>query len=234
MKKRFLVISAVAVLGVSSLTFNSFATNVNNQTTQESQNKERPERPKNVVFGKITAISENSVTITIAEMKKPENGQNDFGKNAGGQDGAGKFERKNDENKDGGNNNQNGNDKKEPPEKKQLTEEQIAEMKKNIENMFTLTSETKTIDISSADFNDFGRRQKNGNDANASANTETKKTYKDYQVGDYISIELESETSNKAKTVRDAFMMRDGMLRGDRGEGFNGSNKTNNSNNTTN
>ena len=219
MKKRFLVISAAAILGVSSLTINSFATNVNNQTTQESQNKERPERPKNVVFGKITAISENSITITVAEMKKPENGQNDFSKNSGEQN---------------GNCNQNENDKKEPPEKKQLTEDQIAEMKKNLENMFTLTSETKTIDISSADFNDFGRRQKNGNDAKASANTETKKTYKDYQVGDYISIELESETSNKAKIVRDAFMMRGGMPRGDRGEGFNGSNKTNNSNNTTN
>lgn len=234
MKKRFLIISAAAVLGVSSLTFNSFATNVNNQVTQESQNKERPERLKNVVFGKITAISESSVTITVAEMKKPEKGQNSFGKKDGQQGEKGNFERRNDKNKYSGNNNQNGNDKNERLEKKQLTEEQIAEMKKNLENMFTLTGETKTIDISGADFNDFGRRQKNGNDVNASANTETKKTYKDYQVGDYISIELESETSNKAKTVRDAFMMRGGTPRGDKGKRSNGNNNTNNSNNTTN
>ena len=208
MKKRILIISAVALLGVSSLAFNSFATNVTNQSNQGSQQKERPEKQKNQVFGKITAISENSVTISLAEMKKPENGSNN-------------------------NNNQN-----QPPERKELTEEQKAEMKKNLENMFTLTGETKTIDISSAKFNDFGRGQKGGNNNNSSsaANNEnsnkTEKTYKDYQVGDYISIELENETSNKATKVRDAWGMRGGMPRGDRGQGKgNGANNSNNANN---
>lgn len=218
MKKRILIISAVALLGVSSLAFNSFATNVTNQSNQGSQQKERPEKPKNQVFGKITAISENSVTISLAEMKQPENGQ---GRN-GGQNGN-----------NNGNNNQN-----QPPERKELTEEQKAEMKKNLENMFTLTGETKTIDISSAKFNDFGREPKDGNNNNSSsaANNEnsnkTEKTYKDYQVGDYISIELESETSNKAKSVRDAWGMRGGMPRGGRGQGKgNGANNSNNTNN---
>ena len=218
MKKRILIISAVALLGVSSLAFNSFATNVTNQSNQGSQQKERPEKPKNQVFGKITAISENSVTISLAEMKQPENGQ---GRN-GGQNGN-----------NNGNNNQN-----QPPERKELTEEQKAEMKKNLENMFTLTGETKTIDISSAKFNDFGRGPKDGNNNNSTsaANNEninkTEKTYKDYQVGDYIAIELESETSNKAKSVRDAWGMRGGMPRGDRGQGKgNGANNSNNANN---
>lgn len=218
MKKRILIISAAVLLGVSSLAFNSFATNVTNQSNQGSQQKERPEKPKNQVLGKITAISENSVTISLAEMKKLENGQ---GRN-GGQNG----------NKNG-NNNQN-----QPPERKELTEEQKAEMKKNLENMFTLTGETKTIDISSAKFNDFGRGPKDGNNNNSTsaANNEnsnkTEKTYKDYQVGDYISIELESETSNKATKVRDAWGMRGGMPRGDRGQGKgNGANNSNNTNN---
>ena len=210
MKKRILIISAAVLLGVSSLAFNSFATNVSNQTNQtnqESQRKERLEKPKNQVFGKITSISENSVTISLAEMKKPENGSNN-------------------------NNNQN-----QPPERKELTEEQTAEMKKNLENMFTLTGETKTIDISSAKFNDFGRGQKGGNNNSSSAannenSNKTEKTYKDYQVGDYIAIELESETSNKAKSVRDAWGMRGGMPRGDRGQGKgNGANNSNNANN---
>ena len=220
MKRRILIMSAVALLGVSTLAFNSFATNVANQNNQESQQKEKPEKPKNQVFGKITSISENSVTISLAEMKKPENGQG-----------------RNDEQKrdNSGNNNKN-----QPPERKELTEEQKAEMKKNLENMFTLTGETKTIDISSAKFNDFGIGPKNGkNDNNSSAannenSNKAEKTYKDYQVGDYISIELESETSNKAKIVRDAFGMRGDMPRGNKGQGFKGNKGANNSNNTNN
>lgn len=228
MKKRILIISATVLLGVSSLAFNSFATNVTNQSNQGSQQKERPEKPKNQVFGKITAISENSVTISLAEMKKPENGQGDFNRNF---DGQGRNGGQNGNNN--GNNNQN-----QPPERKELTEEQKAEMKKNLENMFTLTGETKTIDISNAKFNDFGRGPKDGNNNNSSSVTnneninKTEKTYKDYQVGDYISIELESETSNKATKVRDAWGMRGGMPRGDRWQGKgNGANNSNNANN---
>ena len=207
MKKKILALTVASILGVSSIAFNSFAEGVNNQVGQERQMGERPERPENEIFGKITAISENSVTISLAEMKKPEDGQGKFDKKFDGQG-------RKDEQK--WNNNSNTN---QPPEKKELTEEQKAEMKKKMEEMFTLTGETKTIDISKADFNAFGRGPRDGKmkgaDANANNNTNSDqkptKTYKDYQVGDYISIELESKDSNTAKTVKDAFMMRGGM-----------------------
>lgn len=192
MKKKVLALTAAMLFGVSSIAFNSFAEGVNNQVGQERQMGERPARPENEIFGKITAISENSVTISLAEMKKPEDMQKGFG-----------------------NGKEQGN---RPEERKELTEEQKAEMKKKMEEMFTLTGETKTIDISKADFNAFGRGPKDGKEQNTAANTNNEvngnqkpvKTYKDYQVGDYISIELESSTSNTAKTVKDAFMMRGG------------------------
>jgi len=193
MKKKILALTVASILGVSSIAFNSFAEDVKNLSRQEKQMGERPEKPENEIFGKITAISENSVTISLVEMKKPEDGQNGFGK---------------------------GNEQgKRPEERKELTEEQKAEMKKKMEEKFTLTGETKTIDISKADFNALGRGPRDGKtkgaDANANNNTNSDqkptKTYKDYQVGDYISIELESKDSNTAKTVKDAFMMRGGM-----------------------
>lgn len=205
MKKKILALTVASILGVSSIAFNSFAEGANNQVGQERQMGERPEKPENEIFGKITAISENSVTISLAEMKKPEDGQNGFGKG----------------NEQGIRNGQNGQSGNRPEERKELTEEQKAEMKKKMEEMFTLTGETKTIDISKADFNAFGRGQRDGktkgtnanNDVNDNVNDNQKleKTYKDYQVGDYISIELESKESNTAKTVKDAFMMRGGM-----------------------
>lgn len=209
MKKKILALTIASILGVSSIAFNSFAEDVKNLSRQEKQMGERPEKPENEIFGKITAISENSVTISLAEMKKPKEGQKDFQNKKD-------FEKGNDQAKRDGKNNQSGN---RPEERKELTEEQKAEMKKKMEEMFALTGETKTIDISKADFNAFGRGLRNGKtkgaDANANNNTNSDqkptKTYKDYQVGDYISIELESKDSNTAKTVKDAFMMRGGM-----------------------
>ena len=217
MKKKILALTIASILGVSSIALNSFAEGINNQVGQERQVGERPERPENEIFGKITAISENSVTISLAEMKKPEDGQGKFDKKLDDQG-------RKDEQK--WNNNSNTN---QPLEKKELTEEQKAEMKNKMEERFTLTGETKTIDISKADFNAFGRGPKDGKtkgaDANANNNTNNNensnqkpaKTYKDYQVGDYISIELESSNSNTAKTVRDAFMMRGMGPRGGQG-----------------
>lgn len=219
MKKKILVLTVASILGVSSIAFNSFAEGVNNQVGQERQMDERPERPENEIFGKITAISENSVTISLAEMKKPEDGKGKFDKNI---DGQGRKDEQNWSN--------NGNQNK-PPEKKDLTEVQKAEMKKKMEEMFTLTGETKTIDISKADFNTFGRGQRNGkanNDANnnVSNNQKPEKTYKDYQVGDYISIELKSKDSNTAKAVKEAFMMRGGMKPRENKQGNNVNNAT--------
>ena len=224
MKKRIIALTTAMILGVSSMAFNSFATN-QNQNKQHGQMKERPERQRNEVFGKITAISESSVTISVAERKKPEDMKQGFGTPP---------EKPANENANNGENaGENGNtdNTKEPP--KQLTDEQIAEMKKNLENMFTLTGETKTIDISSAKFDDFGRGPRDGkkgnqnNSNNANDNQKTEKTYKDYQVGDYISIELESETSTKAKSVRSAFMMRGGMPRGFKNKKDNAANNSN-------
>lgn len=224
MKKKFLALTVASILGVSSIAFNSFAEGVNNQVGQERQMGERPERPENEIFGKITAISENSVTISLAEMKKPEDGQGGF-----------RPERNNQNENIGATGNQNGF---KPEERKELTEEQKAEMKKKMEEMFTLTGETKTIDISKADFNAFGRGPRDGKmkgaDANANNNTNNNensnqkpaKTYKDYQVGDYISIELESKDSNTAKTVKDAFMMRGGMGPRDNRQGNSANNAT--------
>ncbi|MBR0038431.1 MAG: hypothetical protein IJP71_00325 [Lachnospiraceae bacterium] len=212
MKKKILALAVASILGVSSIAFNSFAEGVNNQVGQERQMGERPERPENEIFGKITAISENSVTISLAEMKKPEDGQGGF-----------RPERNNQNENIDATGNQNGF---KPEERKELTEEQKAEMKKKMEEMFTLTGETKTIDISKADFNAFGRGPKDGNklqgaainsNDNVKESQKVEKTYKDYQVGDYISIELESAGSNTAKTVRDAFMMRGMGPRGGQG-----------------
>ena len=199
----------VSMLAVSSISVNAFA-EITTESNQNQQMKERPEKPENEIFGKITAISENSVTISVAEMKRPENGGENQGtsperpENGGQRLGISKEKPQND-------NNQNGD----RPERKQLTDAEIAEMKKKFEENITLTGETKTIDISSANFNDFGRGMRDGkgqngnnNTANGAATTKTEKSYKDYQVGDYISIELTDKDSTTAKFVRGAGMMR--------------------------
>ncbi len=208
MKNKILTMTLVSMLAVSSISVNAFA-ETSTESNQNQQMKERPEKPENEIFGKITAISENSVTISVAEMKQPENGGQTQGtpserpENGGQRFGTSKEKPQND-------NNQNGN----RPERKQLTDAEIAEMKKKFEENITLTGETKTIDISSANFNDFGRgrdgkgQNKNNNTSNGADTKKTEKSYKDYQVGDYISIELTDKDSTTAKSVRGAGMMR--------------------------
>lgn len=73
MKNKILTMTLVSMLAVSSISVNAFA-ETTTESNQNQQMKERPEKPENEIFGKITAISENSVTISVAEMKKPENG----------------------------------------------------------------------------------------------------------------------------------------------------------------
>lgn len=183
------IISILAVVIVAALTFahNSYAENLNG--VNESNNeirfdaKNRPEKPENEVMGKITAISADSITITIAEMKKPEGRTNPP------------------ENKE---KNDNNNSKQERPEI-------------NMDDMFTLTNTTKTYNISSADLIKFKKPELDKNDKkdnNSQNNDSTKKrtreelekdskaTYTDFAVGDYVSIELESSTSTNAKKVR--------------------------------
>lgn len=219
MKNKIIAMTLVSMLVVNSLTINSFAETTATLNSQNNEMKGIPEKPKNEIFGKITAISQTSVTISVVEMKQPENIGNGF---ASGnlkempQDGFGGNPPDKPQDGFGGtppempqySNGQNG-----MPERKELTEAEIAEMKKKFEENVTLTGETKTIDISNASFNDFGREnrpEKGQNGVNAVENNSSKveKTYKDYNVGDYIVIELTAENSTTAKSVRDATMMR--------------------------
>ena len=50
MKNRILVLAATMILGVSSIAFNSFATNADNQAKQELKKGERPEKPENEIL----------------------------------------------------------------------------------------------------------------------------------------------------------------------------------------
>lgn len=206
MKNKILAMTLVSALAVGSVATTSFA-ETTTQTNQNVQMKEKFERPANEIFGKITAISENSVTISLAEMKTPENGGKKFGNppEKPEKDGKGVPPEKSQ---------QDGN----RPERKELTNAEIAEMKKKFEENVTLTGESKTIDISNANFNDFGRGPKDGKQPDKQADSSTNNSsndnkkqelsYKDYKVGDYISIELTAENSNVAKSVRGAGMMR--------------------------
>ena len=180
------IISILAVVIVAAITFahNSYAENLNgvNESNNEVQfdAKNRPEKPENEVMGKITAISADSITITIAEMKKPEGRTN-------------------------------------PPENKEKNDnsnlnKEIPEM--NMDDMFTLTNTTKTYNITNADLIKFKKPEFDKNDNNSQNNDATKKrtreelekdskaTYTDFAIGDYVSIELEPSTSTNAKKVR--------------------------------
>ena len=191
--KKLTAIILATILGISTIGCYSFANNVNNQNNNQFQKREEFKKPENEIMGKITAISENSVTISVAEFKKPENNNGEKSQ---------EFDKK--------------GTPPERPENAQMTEEQLAEFKKKMEEMFNLTGETKTIDISQAKFDEF-RKPPKDQDSNSNSennNQKQEKTYKDYQVGDYITIELTEETSNKAKSVRSA-----GMMSGPRGFG---------------
>ena len=161
--------------------FTAFAA-INTTNETKFENGERPEKkalPENVIFGKIKSIDANSVTIEVATRKEMERPE------SSGQKGT-PPEKPQD-------NKQNGN----PPEKP------------NLDNMFTLTGETKTINISQAEFGkDFRPKDFNanaqGNNSTDKANDTKTKTYADYAVGDYIMIEATDNTYATAKSVRDA------------------------------
>ena len=193
--KKLLTIAIIGALALSSIASNmiTFAAGTNN-----TQN-EVPAKPENEVIGKITAVSANSITVTLAEMKAPsEDGQNQG--NMPPKDGEG---RGNMPPKDGAK-------RATPPEIKrdgQMPPEQRENIERNLDDMFTLTSTSKTYNISNAKFDEFMRHD----DSSSDENTKTK-TYSDYKVGDYVMIELESSTSTVAKSVRSANMaMRGGM-----------------------
>ncbi|MBR1844365.1 MAG: hypothetical protein IJ790_01395 [Lachnospiraceae bacterium] len=193
--KKLLTIATIGALAVSSIASNmiTFAAGTNN-----TQN-EVPAKPENEVIGKITAISANSITVTLAEMKAPsEDGQNQG--NMPPKDGEG---RGNMPPKDGAK-------RATPPEIKrdgQMPPEQRENIERNLDDMFTLTSTSKTYNISNAKFDEFMRHD----DSSSDENTKTK-TYSDYKVGDYVMIELESSTSTVAKSVRSANMAMHGGM----------------------
>ena len=145
----------------------------------DTTQKEMPKKIENEVIGKITSINATSVTIEVAERKKMEKPK------------EGQLP--------------NGT----PPERPTNDENQDKREKPNMDNIFTLTGATKTINISSAEFvGGFGDRKDEGKDGsnqnNVNNQTNKTKTYADYSVGDYICIELTDTTSLTAKTVRDA------------------------------
>lgn len=175
--------------------FTAFAaTNTTNNVKAGREAKgERPAKPENEIIGKIKSISATEVTIEVATRKEMENNQKE-------NDGMRKPPEFN--TNDTQNNTQNGN----PPEKP------------NFDDMFTLTGETKTINIANAEFgkdfrpDDFNKDNKNSNAANNSnkAKTDEKaktKTYADFAAGDYIMIEATDNTYATAKFVRSAERM---------------------------
>lgn len=193
--KKLLTIATIGALALSSIASNmiTFAAGTNN-----TQN-EVPAKPENEVIGKITEISANSITVTLAEMKAPsEDGQNQG--NMPPKDGEG---RGNMPPKDGAK-------RATPPEIKrdgQMPPEQRENIERNLDDMFTLTSTSKTYNISNAKFDEFMRHDDSSSDENTKA-----KTYSDYKVGDYVMIELESSTSTVAKSVRSANMAMHGGM----------------------
>lgn len=98
--------------------------------------------------------------------------------------------------------------------------------KPNMDELFNLTGETKTINIATANFGN----KKAINNVGVTDNTNTKKTnwekktYADYKVGDYVSIQATDNTYTVAKKVNQANF---GRMRGFKGNGMNGTNKTN-------
>lgn len=189
--KKYLTIILSLLMVFASL-FTVFAETSTTETKFKA-NDERPEKrelPENMIFGKIKSINATSVTIELAtrkEMSRPKNGKDNDGM------------RKPPEKPD---NEQNSNSKPEKP---------------NMDDMFTLTGETKTINISQADFGaNFEKGFERGSkpeDTNQN-NKENKKpdiakqnTYEDYSVGDYIMIETTDNSYSTAKSVRDAGRM---------------------------
>ena len=100
-------------------------------------------------------------------------------------------------------------EKSEKPEKKDNDANTVKqEEQKNIADMFTLTGEKKTINISKAKFMGEVRIMNDNNKDNADTtknNTNNEKSkelaYTDFAVGDYIRIVLADDGSNVAKVV---------------------------------
>ena len=192
--RRIINMLTISLLAVGLVAGTTVAATNKNVETKKFDASNRPEKPENEVIGKITSINADSITINLAEMKMPE-GRTDAPKQS------------NDNN--GNNDNQN----KERPD-----------INFNIDDMFTLTGNTKTYTITNANLIKNKRHELNKDDnankeemkkkTREELEAENKATYTDFAVGDYVIIELESSTSTTAKTVRSFDRM------GGRGFGF--------------
>ena len=171
--KIFTVLTLIMLL-VSNVFF-SFATSVDVKK-QTMENGQIPQKPENEIIGKIISIDATNVKISVATRNEDFlKGQND------------KLPDKSD------------GEKTTPPEKPSGNIDNGNPPKQiNMDEMFTLTGETKTINIATAEFDIKRDKNNNGNQT-----IETKKTYADYSVGDYISIEATDSTYTVAKKVRD-------------------------------
>ena len=72
--RRFIKTLTVTTIAVGLVAGSVLAANNSTEVKRiEGENRpERPEKPENEVFGKITSIDANTITVTIAEMKIPE------------------------------------------------------------------------------------------------------------------------------------------------------------------
>ena len=149
--------------------------------------KREDHKIENEIAGKITSINENYVTIEVATPNKIERPER--------------------------------SEKSEKPEKPEKKDNGAnifkQEEQKNIADMFTLTGEKKTINISKAKFMGEVRIMNDNNKDNVDAtkeniNNEKSKelAYTDFAVGDYIRIVLADDGSNVAKVV-----MKGGLFR---------------------
>lgn len=219
-----LVTTMFVVVGIISSVNGVFAEAVsgtqNNQTTIRNENWNK-EKTENEVFGKIVSIDATNVTIQIA-TRKANNGDNKDGNRYTRREGGErpeiteemkqKMREKRQEEKQ--------NAKQNLENSKETNIKRGEERSFNIEDFVELTEEIKTINISQADFgkaidfNNFKTENKTENNANTNRQNFEEmmknakdKTYADYKVGDYVSIECTDATYQVAKNVREGRMM---------------------------
>lgn len=225
MNKKVFALSTSIVLGVSTiLNVGAVMATETNEITKNFEFK----KAENEITGKITSIDATNVVIQVAirkEMKKPEG----FGKgNRPEMTDEMKQKMQNGEKPEGFG---KGNRPEMTEEMKQKMQNSEKSQTINMDEFFTLTGETKTINIATADlgknmdFSDFKPEDNQNQDQKQKMEDMFKnakaKTYQDYKIGDYITIECTDATYKTAKTVREGRMMgQRGGFRGFGGKDF--------------
>ena len=179
MNKKILALSLSIVMGITTAlsTGTVFATNVTETT------KEKKEKPENEIIGKIVSIDATNVVISVATRKASTE----------------KREKLTDEEKAAKKAEMDA--KKEERKASGDTTSQKPE-KPNEDDKYTLTGETKTINIAAATFGVSVGKSKDNTTNTSETTTQKTKTYADYAVGDYITIECTDSTYAIAKKIR--------------------------------